>query len=349
MDLNLKRAQILPLARNTETGKLEFAAPGALLSALEAMKLPGKVFSGEVDPTSDEAIRRSADLAGMVGLAGTGIPRPANSLGVFGKPPTGQLKHGKSHGANDPFEPFGFRTARNESGFIRPAGVLEREFSVGDNTGTSIVRLLRDKDDPTKLNAVVDFLVDGIDADLGPQGAFDPKQGIKIINQVASDVKSILEAAGVKRVLFASARPELDPLYLMLRKHIARVTDGQEVPTPGNSFLVETGKKFQKSFKKKDPLATAAVKAERKQNIKDLNAAMHDVLKEEQFKNMSEEAKKSALLNVRSFILDFFNDRAEFPKVGPMRALFRRQLSEKSGPGPEQAGGFRNMNFNPDG
>jgi hypothetical protein len=49
-------------------------------SAYSAATLPGDVYSGQVDPNSDEAIRRSADLAGMMTLGAGAVPATANEL-----------------------------------------------------------------------------------------------------------------------------------------------------------------------------------------------------------------------------------------------------------------------------
>lgn len=59
----------------------------AVQNTWEAMKLPGDVFTGKVDPSSDEAVRRATDLAGALSLGGLarGAASPIpNSLGVFG-------------------------------------------------------------------------------------------------------------------------------------------------------------------------------------------------------------------------------------------------------------------------
>lgn len=49
-------------------------------SAWGAFTLPGDVYAGRVDPLSDEAVQRSADLAGMVTLGAGAIPAEANSI-----------------------------------------------------------------------------------------------------------------------------------------------------------------------------------------------------------------------------------------------------------------------------
>jgi GNAT superfamily N-acetyltransferase len=87
LDPNYNRASILPLGRHKQTGKLSLAVPGIAADLLSALMLPGDVYQGNVlmnDPatghTSDEVIRRSADLAGAMTLGSGAIPAEANSL-----------------------------------------------------------------------------------------------------------------------------------------------------------------------------------------------------------------------------------------------------------------------------
>jgi hypothetical protein len=81
LDPNYNRASILPLGRHKQTGKLSLAVPGIAADLLSALMLPGDVYQGNVlmnDPatghTSDEVIRRSADLAGAMTLGAGAIP-----------------------------------------------------------------------------------------------------------------------------------------------------------------------------------------------------------------------------------------------------------------------------------
>ena len=46
---------------------------------ISAATLPGDVYAGRVDPRSDEAIERSADLAGAVTLGAGAVPAEANA------------------------------------------------------------------------------------------------------------------------------------------------------------------------------------------------------------------------------------------------------------------------------
>ena len=49
-------------------------------SAVSAMALPGDVYAGRVDPNSDEAIGRSADLAGLLTFGAGAVPGYADEL-----------------------------------------------------------------------------------------------------------------------------------------------------------------------------------------------------------------------------------------------------------------------------
>jgi hypothetical protein len=81
-----KRAAMLPMAVNTETGKREMALPSIFVDMLEAAMLPGDVYQGNVSMygedgrTNPQVINRSADLAGMMTLGSGAIPAEANSL-----------------------------------------------------------------------------------------------------------------------------------------------------------------------------------------------------------------------------------------------------------------------------
>jgi hypothetical protein len=54
------RGNILPLSRNVETGKRSLAVPGAIY---DPATLPGDVYTGKVDPQSDEGGRRALGFA----------------------------------------------------------------------------------------------------------------------------------------------------------------------------------------------------------------------------------------------------------------------------------------------
>lgn len=59
---------------------------GMVKSLYGALTLPGDVFAGRVDPRSQEAIERAADLAGLLALGGTGAPQGALASGMA-RPP----------------------------------------------------------------------------------------------------------------------------------------------------------------------------------------------------------------------------------------------------------------------
>ncbi len=69
------RGAILPFEKNLETGELSWAVPQMGQAVINAARLPGDVMSGEVPirdsngQISDEAIRRSMDLAGLISPA----------------------------------------------------------------------------------------------------------------------------------------------------------------------------------------------------------------------------------------------------------------------------------------
>ena len=49
-------------------------------SAYGAATLPGDVYAGKVDPMSDEAVGRSAELAGLLTMGAGGIPAGRNEM-----------------------------------------------------------------------------------------------------------------------------------------------------------------------------------------------------------------------------------------------------------------------------
>jgi hypothetical protein len=58
-------------------------------SAYGAATLPGDVYAGRVDPMSDEAVGRSAELAGLLTLGAGGVPAGRNEMRMGIKPPGG--------------------------------------------------------------------------------------------------------------------------------------------------------------------------------------------------------------------------------------------------------------------
>jgi hypothetical protein len=67
------RGNFLPLSRNVETDKISPAVPGFIQ---DPATLPGDVYTGKVDPNSDEGIQRSLGFAGTFGIRGIGKPEP---------------------------------------------------------------------------------------------------------------------------------------------------------------------------------------------------------------------------------------------------------------------------------
>lgn len=81
-----KRAYLYPIGRDAD-GKIRPAVPQFVYDIAEAMMAPGKVLKDpglminpETGRTSDYAIQKSADLAGMMTLGAGAIPAEANSL-----------------------------------------------------------------------------------------------------------------------------------------------------------------------------------------------------------------------------------------------------------------------------
>lgn len=63
--------------------KLGMTWPARMVqSAMGAATLPGDVYAGRVNPNSDEAVGRAADLAGMLTLGASAVPAEANSLNM---------------------------------------------------------------------------------------------------------------------------------------------------------------------------------------------------------------------------------------------------------------------------
>lgn len=76
-----ERGAILPFVK-TEDGSTEWGWPQIALDAWNALKLPGDVYNGKVDPASQEGMNRAFDLAGMLTLGSAAMPKPANSLAM---------------------------------------------------------------------------------------------------------------------------------------------------------------------------------------------------------------------------------------------------------------------------
>jgi len=87
LDPNWRRGYLIPYGRDKRTGQGGMAVPGVIQDMLSAVMAPGEVYQNPllmIDPdtgrTSDYAIQRSADLAGMMTLGSGAIPAEANSL-----------------------------------------------------------------------------------------------------------------------------------------------------------------------------------------------------------------------------------------------------------------------------
>jgi len=87
LDPNWRRGYLIPYGRDKRTGQGGMAVPGVIQDMLSAVMAPGEVYQNPllmIDPdtgrTSDYAIQRSADLAGMMTLGSGAIPADKNSL-----------------------------------------------------------------------------------------------------------------------------------------------------------------------------------------------------------------------------------------------------------------------------
>lgn len=74
------RGTVLPFTRNMLTGERSLAWPQFALEAWDAFTLPGDVYAGKIDPTSEEGIRRALGLAGIVTGGGTFVPKPSGAI-----------------------------------------------------------------------------------------------------------------------------------------------------------------------------------------------------------------------------------------------------------------------------
>lgn len=99
LDPNWNRATFLPYARHKQTGQGSFAVPQVVADLLSAVMLPGDVYQGNVllnDPetgrTSDQVIRRSADLAGALTLGAGAVPAQKSTLRMGAKAMTEKQK-----------------------------------------------------------------------------------------------------------------------------------------------------------------------------------------------------------------------------------------------------------------
>jgi hypothetical protein len=90
---------LLPIQKNTITGERRLAMPGFMQSAIDAFKLPGDVLSGRNQNfapgyATAGGIADALNFTGNFAGAGSVVPRPANSLGVFGNQLASTFDHG---------------------------------------------------------------------------------------------------------------------------------------------------------------------------------------------------------------------------------------------------------------
>jgi len=79
LEQQTRTGMVLPRSANMATGEGSLAVPQIGEMAIEAAKLPGDVAAGRVDPLSDEAIRRSMDIAGF----SAGVSPNTSSRSIF--------------------------------------------------------------------------------------------------------------------------------------------------------------------------------------------------------------------------------------------------------------------------
>lgn len=88
-----ENANLLPIQKNRKTGQWAWGMPNSLAAALSGIMAPGKAANGlyerMIDPTTgvnyyDGMLGDVSNLAGMLTLGGSAIPKPKGSLGIFG-------------------------------------------------------------------------------------------------------------------------------------------------------------------------------------------------------------------------------------------------------------------------
>lgn len=97
--------------------------PGRMItSAYNAVRSPGDVFYGKLDPRSDEGISRAADLAGMIMTGGLGGGAPAGAIG------SGPIRgyHGSPYSFQQ-FDPSKIGTGEGKQVFGRGFNFSENE------------------------------------------------------------------------------------------------------------------------------------------------------------------------------------------------------------------------------
>jgi hypothetical protein len=111
LDLKARQEAADSASRQEFIGLLGETLPGQIVRELYgAVTLPGDVYAGKVDPRSDEAIKRSFDLAGALTLGAGVVPAGRNEMrmGIRGY-------HGSPHDFDQ------FATRYPETGKVKPA------------------------------------------------------------------------------------------------------------------------------------------------------------------------------------------------------------------------------------
>jgi hypothetical protein len=81
LDLKARQEAADSASRQEFIGLLGETLPGQIVRELYgAVTLPGDVYAGKVDPRSDEAVKRSFDLAGALTMGAGGIPAGKNEM-----------------------------------------------------------------------------------------------------------------------------------------------------------------------------------------------------------------------------------------------------------------------------
>jgi len=123
-------------------------------SAYGAVTLPGDVYAGKVDPMSDEAVGRSAELAGLMTLGAGAVPAGRNEMRMGIK-----AYHGSPHDF-DQFKPSEFRGASffspTEKGARSGAIAGANEMAMGHGSGPAMGKLkMYEVDiDPSKIQGL---------------------------------------------------------------------------------------------------------------------------------------------------------------------------------------------------
>ncbi|MEN3234736.1 hypothetical protein PUR29_14135 [Methylobacterium ajmalii] len=109
---------VQPTAAGRDLSRAVGAAAGGMAQGLlNAAKLPGDVYAGQIDPMSDEGIRRAGDLAGFAMTGGIGGAAKQSGEAVLGSGPI-RVYHGSPHDF-DRFSLAHIGTGEGNQGFGR--------------------------------------------------------------------------------------------------------------------------------------------------------------------------------------------------------------------------------------